>query len=90
MNLKIDKSFEKDTNKINDKSLKLKIVECIENILNVEMLEDIEELKKLKGFKKMYRIKIGDYRIGLKIESDTIKLIRFLHRKEIYRYFPKK
>jgi mRNA interferase RelE/StbE len=35
-----------------------------------------------------YRIRLGDYRVGLKIENNTVCFVRFLHRKDIYRYFP--
>jgi mRNA interferase RelE/StbE len=33
-------------------------------------------------------VRIGDYRLGLKISEDAIELIRFLHRRDIYRRFP--
>jgi len=85
----IDKRFEKDTNKINDKSLLKKITTCIINIQNANSLNEIKNLKKLKGFDLEFRIKIGDYRIGLIIEDNKISLIRFLHRKDIYKFFPK-
>ena len=84
----IDKRFEKDTNKINDKSLLKKIASCITEIQNANSLYEIRNLKKLKGFDFEYRIKIGYYRIGLIIKT-KICFIRFLHRKEIYKFFPK-
>jgi mRNA-degrading endonuclease RelE of RelBE toxin-antitoxin system len=31
---------------------------------------------------------LGDYRLGLVIEDDIVTLVRILHRKDIYRYFP--
>ena len=34
-----------------------------------------------------YRLKIGDYRLGLKVLGDTVELIPFLHRRDIYRRF---
>ena len=85
----IDKRFEKDTNKINDKSLLKKITTCIINIQNANSLNEIKNLKKLKGFDLEFRIKIGDYRIGLIIEDNKISFIRVLHRKDIYKFFPK-
>ena len=51
-------------------------------------LEEISRLKKLKGFDDAYRIRVGDYRVGLFITEETITFARALHRKEIYRYFP--
>ncbi len=85
----IDKRFEKDTNKINDKSILKKIASCIIDIQNSNSLNEVKNLKKLKGFDSEYRIKIGDYRIGLVIENKAISFIRLLHRKDIYKFFPK-
>ncbi|MFK7971928.1 MAG: type II toxin-antitoxin system RelE/ParE family toxin [Bacteroidia bacterium] len=49
-------------------------------------------LEKLKGFDQFYRIRVGDYRIGISIEiseeEQFFRIVRFLHRKEVYRYFP--
>ncbi len=40
------------------------------------------------GYKKYYKIRFGDYRVGLKKENDTIVIETVKHRKEIYKYFP--
>jgi mRNA interferase RelE/StbE len=45
-------------------------------------------LKKLKTGMAYYRLRIGDYRLGMVIEGDGVKFVRLLHRSEIYRYFP--
>jgi mRNA interferase RelE/StbE len=47
-----------------------------------------KNLKKLIGGEVYYRIRILDYRLGFAYEAEKIILIRFLHRKEIYNYFP--
>ncbi len=49
---------------------------------------EIKNLKKIKGFIHYYRLRIGDYRIGLKINNDELSFERILHRKEIYKIFP--
>ena len=88
MKLRIDRSFEKDTDKLQDAKLLLKIANCIEQIIKAPTKEEILNLKKLKGFKQHYRIRIGDYRIGAIILDDEIILERFIHRREIYKYYP--
>jgi mRNA interferase RelE/StbE len=88
MNLLIDQSFAKDIQKIDDKKLRRKIASQIEFIKGCVTPAEIVGLKKLKGFKQEYRLRLGDYRIGLKIKGEEITLIRFLHRKELYKYFP--
>jgi len=50
--------------------------------------QTILNLKKLRGGRDYYRIKIGDYRIGLIIKNDLVIFVRCLDRKEIYRFFP--
>ncbi|WP_410795602.1 type II toxin-antitoxin system RelE family toxin [Parabacteroides sp. FAFU027] len=89
MIVRIDKSFEKDVNKIKDKSFHLKIADCIEQIMTIEQISSIKNLKKLKGAENFYRIRIGEYRLGILIENDSITFIRCLHRKDIYKYFPR-
>ncbi len=88
MNVRIDKSFAKDTDKIKDQSLKGRIADVIGLVQQAKSIQEITNLKKLKGEQQYYRIKLGDYRIGIKVDNDTVDFIRFLHRKDIYRYFP--
>jgi mRNA interferase RelE/StbE len=45
-------------------------------------------MKKLAGGKSYFRVRVGSYRLGFAAKGDTVTLIRFLHRKEVYRYFP--
>jgi mRNA-degrading endonuclease RelE of RelBE toxin-antitoxin system len=43
--------------------------------------------KKLAGWRGYFRIRIGDYRIGFKVENSTVLFMHVLHRKEIYKHF---
>jgi mRNA interferase RelE/StbE len=47
-------------------------------------------LEKLKGYSDKYKIRVGDYRIGITLDQVTKTLIcqRVAHRKDIYRIFP--
>ena len=42
--------------------------------------------KKLKGFKNMYRIRSGDYRIIYTLHQDIliIEILKIAHRKDVY------
>lgn len=46
--------------------------------------------QKLSGYQVYYKIRIGDYRVGLRIDVQTevVEFQRVLHRREIYRKFP--
>ena len=63
MKLRIDKSFEKDTDEITDKKLLESIADCIKEVRSISKLSDIKNCRKLKGSKIAFRIKIDKYRI---------------------------
>ena len=88
MNVLFRLSFTKDLSKIKNKNLVARIKETIEHVEKSQNLQNIANLKKLKGGSNYYRIRVGEYRIGLTIENDTATFVRCLNRKEIYRYFP--
>jgi len=89
MKVKIDKSFQRDVKKVADKKLRSKIAACIESLLFSKTISEIQNIKKLKVRGNYYRIRIGQYRIGMLVDGDEIILIRFLHRRDVYKYFPK-
>ena len=88
MKIKFESKFSKDLRKIKDQKLLSQIKIVINECKLAQTLDDIKNLKKLKGYQTFYRIKIGDYRIGIAIINDELIFTRFLHRKEIYRFFP--
>jgi mRNA interferase RelE/StbE len=80
--------FSKDLDKINQAFVKKDVSAAILEIEKAEGLPEIRNLKKLKGHGNAYRIRIGDYRIGLFIENNIVEFARIAHRKDIYRIFP--
>lgn len=54
---------------------------------NIKSFRDLRS-EKLQGYKNCYKVRFGNYRVGLKYENNTISFDRVLHRKEIYKYFP--
>jgi mRNA interferase RelE/StbE len=82
------KRFLKDLAKVPLKSRK-KIEEFV--FIETTKLNSIEETKiieKMTGYSEYYKIRFGDYRVGLKYEDEVIIFERVLHRKDIYKYFP--
>ena len=88
MKLEIQKYFEKDIQEISDVKLASQILTVIQNLENCNALTEIKHLMKMKAKGSYFRIRIGNYRLGLKQEKDTLTLLRFLHRKDIYKHFP--
>ena len=56
----------------------------------VNDLQIISNVKKLKWCSYCYRIRIGDYRLGFRYDWDKIILDVFLHRKDMYKFYPPK
>lgn len=82
------KSFTKDLKKIREQDLKKRVTTAIKRAEEAKSLREVENIRKLRGNNRYYRIKIGDYRIGLKLKDNLLIFIRFLHRRDIYKYFP--
>lgn len=89
MLVEFDKSFKKSLRKIKDRALLSKIEDTILQLESAKQLSQIKNIQKMQGYTSYYRIKLGDYRIGLELaENNVINLILVAHRKDIYRQFP--
>ncbi len=91
MLVKYTNSFAKDIKNIKDKKLLNQLKEFIETAKsrpNLKSFKNIPNVKQLKGYKNYYRSKIRNYRTGMEAKKDVVTFVRFLHRKDIYRYFP--
>lgn len=81
-------SFAKDLKGIKDKALLKRVKELVEVVEAAGSLADLSNLKKLKGGSNYFRLRIGDYRVGIALENEMVIFVRFLNRKDIYKYFP--
>ncbi len=83
------KSFEKDLKKIKDKKIKKDLKQLIFKIKNAKKIEELSQVKKIQGYSISYRIKLKNYRLGIyKVNSNSIELVRFIKREDIYKAFP--
>jgi len=84
-----DKSFSKSLDKMTSIAVKKKIEAVILHVENAPSLYEIQNIKKMEGYKSFYRIRIGEYRIGMEmIDKNSVLFIIVAHRKDIYRIFP--
>ena len=61
---------------------------AFETLVKCNSTTTIGKIEKLKGDQNFYKVRFGNYRLGLKLEGEILVLERVLHRKDIYRYFP--
>lgn len=88
MNVEFRDGFLKDLRGVKDQALLRRVRALIEIAEQAQDLDEIGNVKKLKGGGSYYRVRIGDYRVGLAVENDVVTFVRVLNRKDIYRYFP--
>ncbi|HNT76065.1 MAG TPA: type II toxin-antitoxin system RelE/ParE family toxin [Anaerolineae bacterium] len=88
MKVAFEASFARDLKRIRDKLLLQRVQQTIEAIKLAPGIGSVSELKKMQGYDTFYRVRLGDYRIGIEIVDDQVIFVRFLHRKDVYRYFP--
>ena len=88
MRVEFLRKFSKDLDKLKKPQIQLALIDLIKSLEEADSLASIPHTKKLKGFSNAYRIRIGDYRVGIFIENDVVELARIAHRKDIYDVFP--
>ena len=81
-------SFLRDLKKIHDSQVLIRIKKALEEVESASSFTQINHISKMSGSENFYRIRLGEYRIGLVLAGDTLEFIRCLHRREIYHYFP--
>jgi mRNA interferase RelE/StbE len=82
------KSFTRDLKKLKDNEVLNRVRQVIEEVEAATHLQGVGDLKKMSGTTNFYRIRIGDYRIGIAVEGDVVEFVRCLSRRDLYRYFP--
>ncbi len=69
------------------------IAKDIENFVFEELpyyssLGEIGKIEKMSGYRNYFKIRFGNYRVGIKKENDCIIIETVKHRREIYKFFP--
>jgi len=81
-------SFARDLKRLRDKRVRERVKRIIEEAKDAGNLSEITGLNKMSGYTTFYRVRFGDYRVGIEVIRGEIIFVRVLHRKDIYRYFP--
>ncbi|MFI3217396.1 MAG: type II toxin-antitoxin system RelE/ParE family toxin [Methylococcales bacterium] len=89
MKIEITKRFVKDTQKITDKRILLKIQQVLLDAQKIESLISMSDLEEMSGYPNFYRIKFDyRYRIGIYVDNQTIQFLRVGSRESFYKKFP--
>ena len=88
MKVEFRNSFIRDLRRVRDKSVKDRVNAEIQRIEEVDDLKKVSNVRKLSGSGNYYRVRIGEYRLGVLLNQDTAIFVRCLPRRDINRYFP--
>jgi mRNA interferase RelE/StbE len=81
-------SFGRDLKRIKDERVLGDVRTAIIETEAAAVWKEIPNIKKIKGASNAFRVRVGDYRIGIYIEHDSVEFVRVLSRRDIYKKFP--
>ena len=88
MQVEFRRLFLRDLHAIKDRKLRQRIEAVVVEVERATSLSELRNIQAIQGNPNFYRLKVGDYRLGIYARDNIVALVRVLHRKEIYRYFP--
>jgi mRNA interferase RelE/StbE len=77
MNVKFEAKFAKDLRAVREQKLLNELKEIIEECKTANSLSELNHVKKMQGYEHFYRIRLGDYRIGIELVEDVLIFTRF-------------
>jgi len=81
-------SFERDLRKVKDRDVLQRVMRVIERMEAANDISKAGDVTKLSRSGSYYRIRVGEYRIGVVLTAGEVEFVRCLHRRDLYRYFP--
>jgi mRNA interferase RelE/StbE len=59
-----------------------------DELVSTSSIYEMGKIEKMKGYDGFYKVRFGNYRLGLVIENEMISVKTVMHRREIYKFFP--
>ncbi len=89
MEVTYSKTFLKELSKVSPAQTKEKIEKFVfEELPTLTSVENAGNIEQMTGFKNYYKVRFGDFRVSLLKKKNSLEVLRVLHRKDIYKYFP--
>ena len=89
MKVQYRQSFLRDLKKLKRRPVYDRIFEfAFTTLPEVDRLRDVTGVEAMRGYPNRYRVRIGNYRVGIEVHGNNVEVMRVLHRREFYRYFP--
>lgn len=89
MDVRYRESFLRDLKKLKKKPVFARIRRlAFETLPEAQDLREVPGVKPMTGHAGRYRIRVGNYRIGIEVAGTIVEIVRALDRRDFYRYFP--
>lgn len=89
MRIRYKPAFRRDIRRIRDEDTIRSINAVIASLRAANSIREVSNIRRVRVSRgRSYRIRIGDYRLGVEMDGGTAVLARFLHRRDMYRYWP--
>ncbi len=85
MKLEIRPSFNRDLGRIQRTDLRRRLTRKLEELESASRLTEVTGVLRMEGSDNLYRVRIGDHRLLMEIEGEVVTLVRFGHRRDVYR-----
>ncbi len=87
MTVEPSRQFSRDVRRLGSSQIRRRLDWTIQELIEAADITEVSGVRQLLAEGQNYRIRIGDYRLGITMDGETAVLRRFLPRGEIYRYF---
>ena len=88
MKVTFRQSFARDLKKVKTQAVLDRVRRAIEQVEATSTTQEVRDLKKMSGAGNFYRIRVGDYRLGVVVGAGQVEFVRCLPRRSLYRFFP--
>jgi mRNA interferase RelE/StbE len=88
MRVKYNKKFLKELSKLPNKYAKNIEDFVFDELPNYENIELIGKVEKMRGYQGYYKVRFGNYRVGIKKIGNEIIIATVQKRGAIYKFFP--
>ena len=88
MEIRYSRDFIRDLGRVRDASIRRRVDRAVEDLEAASTVAEVAGVRRIVSEGRYCRIRIGDYRLGFALDGNAVMLMRFMHRRQIYRHFP--
>ena len=88
MEIRRERRFARDLRRVRSDQIQRRVRRKLEEMEAAPSLAQVRGVKKIADSENHYRVRVGDYRIGLEMDGEIAILQRFGARDGFYRGFP--